>query len=145
MALLIVAGSVHKTAWDYPFFIGEVDEAYALNSSINVFYNWGDPNHYLYGGVCVLPQSFLFLLHAVGSWELPYFRGAYEKPTDGAPQMRRITPVEPIYSGRRLILALYAFTIICSFWLFFYTGGNYIFAAIFALFLTRTVCCKCFQ
>jgi hypothetical protein len=134
---LIMARSYKNTEWDSPFFIGEYDEVYTINSSINVFYNYGDPHDYLYGGVSVYPQSLIFFIYDKFTGKKPYFRGAYERPLHGAPEMRRIYPVRPIYIGRKLVLAIYAVMIVLLFLLIARISKSYLISGLFGFMLFR--------
>jgi hypothetical protein len=135
VGILIFAAAYQKTAWDRPFFIGEYDEVYTVDTAINVFYCHGDPHEYLYGGVSVYPQSFIFLIYEIFTGKKPFYRGAFERPLHCFPYMRRVYPVEPIYIGRMLVLALYACFIVLSFWFIARLSKSYLVAGLGAFLL----------
>lgn len=137
VGLLIFAAAYRDTGWDRPFFIGEYDEVYTIDTSINVFYCHGDPHEYLYGGVSVYPQSFIFLIYEIVTGKKPSYRGAFERPLHCFPYMRRIYPLEPIYIGREWILALYASFVVLSFWFMARIGKSYLIAGLGALLLYK--------
>jgi len=134
---LIMARSYKNTGWDSPLFIGEYDEVYTVDSAINVFYNYGDPHDYLYGGVVVYPQSFIFGVYELFTGEKPFYRGSYERPLHCSPEMRRVFPVGPIYIGRKLILAIYAVMIVLLCLIVARLSKSYLFSGFFALLLLK--------
>jgi len=111
LTLLHFAGvleRIYDIPVDTPFYRGNWDEPFAVNSGINILRNNGDPVFYNYGGTVTYPHALIFYLYCKDKNIVPYYKQMDEKFKNPAwPLTRRIYPVKPIYIAKVASLILF--------------------------------------
>lgn len=114
---------VYKVPINKPYYTGEWDEPFAINSGISALRFHGNPRFFKYGGSCVYPHSLVFLINSLITGEKPvYYYYGHPYGRSEWPITRNIFPVRPIYQTKVAALLLFIF-------------GDMFFNILFSLFL----------
>jgi hypothetical protein len=111
VALLVFWGhveQVYRIPLNKPYFDGQWDEPFAINSGINVLRSKGNPVFYNYGGFTAYSHAAIFYFYCKDKKIVPFYQEMDTKfKNPHWPIYRKIYPVKPIYIAKVVSFVLF--------------------------------------